>query len=220
MIRILIADDQQLFRDLLEHMLKNSSEIEVVGCVQNGLEAVEAAEQFTPDVTLMDVMMPVCSGIEAIKMFKEKGLKTKILVLTVSHDEHDVTEALKYGADGYLLKSVGKEELILAVKSVYSNLEVLHKDIRNQARNTTPVTQVRGKNTKLITIDGIQIELSERELKIIRMVVDGMSTADMAKELFIAEGRLRNIITEIISKLMLKDRTQLAVFAIKNGLTE
>ena len=220
MIRIVIADDQQLFRDLLEHMLKNSGEIEVVASAQNGSEAVEAVEKYSPDVILMDIIMPYCTGTEAIKRIREKGLETKILVLTVSYDERDVEEAIRNGADGYILKSVNKEELILAIKSVYSDMEVIHKDVRQIMRNVTLKTSNKKSNNKLIIVNGIEVELSDRDLKIIAMVIDGKSTSEMAKELFVAEGRLRNIITEIISKLMLKDRTQLAVFAIKSKLIE
>lgn len=220
MIKLIIADDQQLFRDLLEHMLKNNSEIEVVACVQNGCEAVDAIELQKPDVVLMDITMPVCSGIEALKKIRVKGIKTKILVLSASHDEQNVSEAMRHGADGYILKSVNKDELILAIKSIYSDMEVIHKDIREIARNAVTKPAYNRKNQMLIRVNGIDVELSQRELAVIGMVVEGKSTAEMAKELFVAEGRLRNIITEIISKLMLKDRTQLAVFAIKHGLLD
>lgn len=216
MIRILIADNQQLFRDLLEHMLKNNGEIGVVCSVKNGVEAVKAAKKYLPDVTIIDSMIP--SGLDSIRKIKENGLETKILILTDSRDPHDVRTALKNGADGYILKSLGKNELIIAIKAVYYGLEVIDKNIRNAAYNPLCPVKKRVKNKSMLTINGIEVKLSDRELKIIKMIVEGMSNSDMAKELFITEGRLRNIITEILSKLMLKDRAQLAVFALRNGL--
>lgn len=218
MIRTLIADNQQLFRDLLEYTLKDSNEIEVAGSVENGIEAVKAAMEYLPDVVILDQAIP--AGIYAVKKIKENGLETKILVLTESREIKDVTTALDSGADGYLLKRVGKEELIVAIKAVHYDMGIIDKSIRKIAYKSLSLTRKSGRDRNLIRINGIEVKLSDRELRIIEMIVEGMSNSDMARELFITEGRLRNIITELISKLMLKDRTQLAVFAIRSGLVQ
>ena len=218
MIRTLIADNQQLFRDLLEYTLKDSNEIEVAGSVENGIEAVKAAMEYLPDVVILDPAIP--AGIYAVKKIKENGLETKILVLTESREIKDVTTALDSGADGYLLKRVGKEELIVAIKAVHYDMGIIDKSIRKIAYKSLSLTRKSGRDRNLIRINGIEVKLSDRELRIIEMIVEGMSNSDMARELFITEGRLRNIITELISKLMLKDRTQLAVFAIRSGLVQ
>lgn len=218
MIKVLIVDDQELFSDLLSYMLQNNPDIEVVAKAYNGNEAVRNAGIYEPDVVLMDISMPICDGIEAAGQIKELGLKCKVLMLTSSAESEDVTEAIKNGAAGYVLKSISKDRLILAIRSVHAGLEILDQDVKSFAQTLPIHLSKDAKKGRTVCIEGIEIELSERELQIIRMIVDGISAADMAKELFIAEGRLRNIITEIISKLMLNDRTQLAVFALKNKL--
>lgn len=218
MIKVLITDDQQLFRDLLDMMLSNSEEIQVVGSAKNGDEAIGLIKEHQPDLVLMDLSMPVCSGLEAIRKMKEEKLSTKILVLSASTGEHDLYEAIRFGADGFVPKDISKQELLLAIRSVVSGLEVIHEDIRKHARQgASRIVSKRGDKT-IVTLVDFEVELSERELEIIKMIIDGLTTGEMAKTLFLTEGRVRNIITEIISKLMLKDRTQLAVFAIKNGI--
>lgn len=220
MINVLIAEDQALFRDLLEMMLSSSDDIQVTGSASDGNEAFKLAQDTTPDVILMDIHMPVCNGIEAVRKIKAAGLPCKILVLTASFGEEDVSDAIRSGADGYILKSVSKEELALAIRSVHTGMEVLHRDVREVARRPQPRITGDRKESKVLLISGIEVKLAERELKIMKYVVDGKTTAEIAQELYLAEGRVRNIITELISKLMLKDRTQLAVFAIRHRLVD
>ena len=215
MIKVLIVDDQQLLLDLLEHMLSSNQDIQVVGKAANGNEAFECANRLQPDVVLMDLMMPYCTGIEATKKIKKQNPNMKILVLTTSTLGEDVKQALENGADGYILKNIKKENLVLAIQSVYCNMQVIDKEMSTLTRPQEKNIEVK---TKLVDVEGIQVKLSERELKIIKMITQGKTTAEMAQDLFVTEGRLRNIITEILSKLMLKDRAQIAVFAIKNNL--
>lgn len=216
MIKVLIADDQQLLLDLLEHMLSSNQEIQVVGKAADGNEACEYAERLKPDVVLMDLLMPNCNGIEATKQIKKKNKAIKVIVLTTSTQGEDVKEALANGADGYILKSTKKENLILAIQSVYSNMQVIDQSVSDFARQEDKTrTQLKG---TVITVQGNEVRLTERELKVIKMIAEGKTTSEMAESLYVAEGRLRNIITEILSKLMLKDRAQIAVFALKNNL--
>lgn len=216
MIKVLIVDDQQLLLDLLEHMLSSSDEIQVVGKASDGNEACEYAEKLKPDVILMDLLMPNCNGIEATKKIKMTNKEVKILVLTTSTIGEDVKEALASGADGYLLKNVKKEHLFLAIKSVFMNMQIIDHEVSDFTRQSVTKTE-EGKG-KVIVIEGNEVALSQRELTIIKMITEGKSTAEMAHAVFVAEGRLRNIITQILSKLMLKDRAQIAVFAIKHRL--
>lgn len=220
MIKVLIADDQELFSDLLGHMLESSPDIQVIARAGNGNEAAKYAQQLEPDVILMDIHMPICNGLEAISQIRKAGSKTKILVLSSSKECEDVSEAIREGADGYILKSVSKERLILAIQSIHAGMGVMDQYISDFARNPCRFSVKGNKKSTVVHLDGIDVELSEREIDIIRMIIDGNSNEEMAKRLFIAEGRVRNIITEIISKLMLKDRTQLAVFALKTRLVK
>jgi len=218
MTKVLIADDQQIFRECLKFMIEKSSDIEVIACAADGREAINLCRSLSPQVVLMDIMMPVCDGIEATREIKKMNKDIKILVLTTEKDSKSVTDAMRNGADGYILKSVSKEDLILSIKGVMSDLEILHKEIKAMAKNLPKDKISKSGRIKEIEVNGFTVELSERELIIIKAIIDGEDNSDIAAKLFIAEGRLRNIITEIISKLMLKDRTQLAVFAIKHNL--
>ncbi|AGF59229.1 DNA-binding NarL/FixJ family response regulator [Clostridium saccharoperbutylacetonicum] len=217
MTRIIIAEDQKLLRESFKTIIENNSDIKVVACATNGNEAYDFCKQYNPDVVLMDLSMPICDGTEATKLIKSDFPSIKVLILTASNDRNDVAVAISNGADGYILKNIGTEELILSIKSISLGLGIVTRDILNPiVTNLRKESKKSKKNT--IAIHGINISLTERELTIISMIVDGKDNKEIGAALFIAEGTVKNIITEIISKLQLKDRTQLAVYAVKNQL--
>lgn len=217
-MNVLIADDQRLLRESLKNIIENNSDIKVIGCVANGKEAYDFCGQTIPDLILMDIFMPVCNGTEATKLIKAEYPQVKVLILTSSNDETDINEAIKSGSDGYILKDVGVGELILSIQSTAVGLGIMHKDIFNSISISKDNHYVEDHKTKTVNIMGIDVSLTERELKIIEMIVDGNDNKQISHALYIAEGTVKNAITEIISKLQLKDRTQLAVYAIKNNL--
>jgi DNA-binding NarL/FixJ family response regulator len=215
-IRVLIADDQRLIRESLKLMIDKTNDIEVIASVSNGKEAFEYCCKLKPDIVLMDILIPECNGIEAAKLIKAKLPQIKILILTSSTDEADTYEALKNGADGYILKDVGKEELILSIKSTAAGLAIIQRKLLNNVSINKKPGPGNDKNS--VEINGANITLTERQLTIIRMIADGYDNRQIGAKLFIAEGTVKNIITDLISKLQLKDRTQLVVFAMKNKL--
>lgn len=217
MTTVMIAEDQKLLRESFKSIIENNSDIKVVACAVNGKEAYDLCEEYKPDVVLMDLSMPICNGTEATKLIKSDFPSTKVLILTASNDKTDVTDAIRNGADGYILKDISTEELILSIKSTSLGLGIINKDILSPIVLDMSNESKNSKN-KDIDIYGINISLTERELKIVSMIVDGKDNKEIGASLFIAEGTVKNIITEIISKLQLKDRTQLAVYAVKNGL--
>lgn len=208
---------RNFYEKVLKNIIENNSDIKVVACATNGNEAYDLCKEYMPDVVLMDLSMPICNGTEATKLIKAELPSVKVLVLTASNDKSDVTDAISNGADGYILKDISTEELILSIKSTSLGLGIITKDILSPM-----ILNLRKENKKakkkIIDINGINISLTERELKIVSMIVDGKDNKEIASSLFIAEGTVKNIITEIISKLSLRDRTQLAVYAVKNGL--
>lgn len=219
MIKVLIAEDQKLLRESFKNIIENNSDIKVVACAADGREALQLCGEHHPDVVLMDISMPVCNGTEATKLIKSKYPNIKVLVLTSSNDEADVAEAFNNGADGYILKNIGTEELVLSIKSTSMGLEIIHKDVFKPAsfhKNHHP-KQEKPKN-QVVNIEGIDVLLTDRDLQIMQMIVEGKDNKEIGLSLYIAEGTVKNAITEIIAKLQLKDRTQLAVFAIKNNL--
>ncbi len=218
MIKLLLVDDQILLLDLMEQMLKDSKDIRVVARAKDGSEAMQMAGQYKPDVILMDLLMPGMGGIEATRLIKADNPDVKILVLTTSTEIEDISEALEAGADGYVLKNISKEDLLLSISGVYRNLEIIHGEMREVMRQQKVANPSRTDNNREIMINDIAVFLSPREQEIIALVAQGKSTTEMASTLYLSEGRIRNVITEILSKLQLKDRAQLAVFALKNKL--
>ncbi|EKQ50378.1 MULTISPECIES: response regulator transcription factor [unclassified Clostridium] len=217
MTRVIIAEDQRLLRESFKNIIENNSDIQVIACASNGEEAYNLCKEHEPEVVLMDLSMPICNGTEATKLIKLNFPSVKVLILTASNDKMDVTDAISNGADGYILKDISTEELILSIKSASLGLGIITKDVLSPI-----VSNLRKENKKTkkktLNIEGINIFLTEREIKIVSMIVDGKDNKEIGASLFIAEGTVKNIITEIISKLQLKDRTQLAVYAVKNGL--
>lgn len=218
MVKVLIADDQKLLRESFKSIIENNSDMKVVACAANGREAYELCDEFNPDVVLMDISMPVCSGTEATKLIKSNYPHIKVLMLTASDDESDVAQAISNGANGYILKNVGTEELILSIKSTYFGLQIMHKDVFRPASFNTHHKETKKLKSNQVNVEGIDVIITDREISIIQMIVDGKNNKEIGASLFIAEGTVKNSITTIISKLQLKDRTQLAVFAIKNFL--
>ncbi|RII36715.1 DNA-binding response regulator [Clostridium chromiireducens] len=217
MTRVIIAEDQRLLRESFKNIIENNSDIQVIACATNGKEAYDLCKEQNPDVVLMDLSMPICTGTEATKLIKSDFPSIKVLILTASNDKTDVTDAIRNGADGYILKDISTEELILSIKSASLGLGIITKDILSPMLLNLRKDSKKSKK-KTVDIHGIDISLTEREIQIVSMIVDGKDNKEIGASLFIAEGTVKNIITEIISKLQLKDRTQLAVYAVKNGL--
>ncbi len=218
MIKILLVDDQTLLLDLMEQMLKDSSEIRVVARASNGKEALERAADSRPDLVLMDLNMPVMGGAEATRLIKEKHPQMKVLVLTISAEAEDLSAAIKAGADGYILKKSSKEDLLLSITGVYRNMEIIQGELREKMRQAGSSTVETAGGGRRVLVNDIPVDLTARELEIINLVVQGKSSAEMASSLYLSQGRIRNIITEILAKLQVKDRAQLAVYALKNKL--
>lgn len=225
MTKILIADDQRLLRESFKYIIENNSDMKVIGSVENGKEAYEFCSKFIPDLILMDLSMPVCPGTEATKLIKAKYPSVKILILTSSDDSDDVAEAIGNGADGYIIKDIGTGELILSIKSIVAGLGIIHKNMLNKVSQiyNNSEKDVHGVETDVtnnttIQINGFDTNLSEKDIKIIQLIVDGNDNKQIGELLFMAEGTIKNKITEIIQKLQVKDRTQLAVFAMRHHL--
>jgi DNA-binding NarL/FixJ family response regulator len=212
MIRMIIVDDMVIFRESLKFIMEEDSEIEVVGCAGNGKEAAELCEKFNPDLVLMDLMMPECDGVEGTRLIKSRSKSTKILILTTFNDSINVSNALRNGADGYVLKEVKPDELIIAVKSVAKGFSIMQRSAFDTVLGNL------NKNEASTIIKERQIDLTERERAIIGLIVDGKSNREIAEILSFAEGSIKNSISGILNKLNLKDRTMLAIFAVKNNL--
>ena len=214
-IRVLLVDDQVLFREGLETLLSVHKDIQVVGNAGNGQEAVEIAIQIRPDVVLMDVRMPVLDGVRATSLLKESLPQCRVIVLTTFDDDEYIFDALRSGAVGYLLKDVDSTQLVEAIRAVARGESILEPSVA--AKVIAEFSRVSS------MIPSVQMEqlvepLSERELEILVLIARGASNKEIANQLYITEGTVKNHITHILSKLGVRDRTQAAIKAKELGL--
>ncbi|MBU5228253.1 response regulator transcription factor [Clostridium senegalense] len=207
-IKLLIVDDEKLIREGLKVMLSTFDDIEVVGMAENGYKALEICKNTDVDVVLMDIRMKECDGVMGTRLIKEQFAKIKIIILTTFKDKEYIQEALKYGAFGYMLKDSSHDVIYNGIKTAYKGNMVVHPDV---------AIEMIGINT-VIKKDIHKYNLIEKEIKIIKAIAGGLSNKEIAEELFLSEGTIKNNITNILSKLDLRDRTQIAIFAFKNGI--
>ena len=215
MIKVLIADDQELIRESLKIVLNTHEDLQVIDTVEDGFGVLDSLKRNIPDVILMDIRMPRMDGVYCTKMVKEAYPDVKIIILTTFDDDDFVFSALKFGASGYLLKGVSMDGLyqaILTVGGAMINPDIATKVFRlfSKMANTNYAINVNDDNVR---------ELNKPEWKVIQQVGFGLSNKEIAQKLFLSEGTVRNYLSSILSKLELRDRTQLAIWAVQTGQT-
>ncbi|MFP7297497.1 response regulator [Neobacillus niacini] len=212
-IKIMIADDHHVVRRGLAFFLKTQKDIEIIGEAGNGREAVELARTLMPDLILMDLVMPEMDGIEATKIIKSEMPEIKIMMLTSFSDQDHVIPALEAGASGYQLKDIEPDELITCIKKIMAGENQLHpKATSHLLANLSNKDKTDDK--KYIS------ELTKRELDVLKEIARGKSNKEIASSLFITEKTVKTHVSNLLAKLELADRTQAALFAVKNQLVE
>ncbi len=216
-ISVLIVDDHQVVRQGLRTFLELHEDVVVVGEADDGLAAVEMVRQLEPDVVLMDLVMPRLDGIAATRQIKVLGTRTQVIALTSFTEDDKVFPAIQAGASSYLLKDVSPDELIEAIRAVHRGEARLHPNIARKLMDATRVSHqaVPGREGQAPVAD-----LTEREREVIRLVAEGRSNSEIARALVISDKTVKTHVSNILSKLDLQDRTQLAIYAIKNGLVD
>lgn len=207
MIKVIIADDVQILRSGLRAVLSSDNDIKVVGEASDGKEAYEMSVRLQPDVVLMDMRMPEHDGGYGTRKIKDMLPDVKVLVLTTFDDKETVDRAISSGADGYILKEMDNDKIINSIKAVAGGINVFCDNIFRSIKKDVLVQQ-----------DAKNFDLTDREIEFLRLICDGFDNKEIASKLFLAEGTVRNGISRLLEKLKLKDRTQLAVFAIKNNI--
>lgn len=213
-IKLLLVDDHAVVRKGLHFFLRTIPEFEIVGEAQNGREAIEKVEDLSPDVVLMDLIMPEMNGVEATKKLKELHPSLKILVLTSMNDLDYILPAMHAGANGYMLKDMPPEQLVEAIKGAYSGITQLHPEITKLLLAPTVKNNDETKHR-----EDMFRELTIREKEVLKLIALGMSNKEIANQLFIAEKTVKTHVSNILSKLELTDRTQAAIYAVSNGLS-
>lgn len=216
MTRILIVDDQEIIRKSLEIMLNGCGTARVIGTAANGLEAYRIVCEQMPDIVLMDVFMPVMDGVECTKRIKAEFPNVKIIILTTFDDDKYVFGALSYGASGYLLKGISVSELENAIQVVQSGGALINPNI------TTKVIKLFSNlahSDYRLKVNEMEIKsLTSTERQLIIKVSMGLSNKEISAALLLGEGTVRNYISSILDKLNLRDRTQLAIYAVQSGM--
>ncbi|MFF2011634.1 response regulator [Streptomyces sp. NPDC058195] len=214
-IRVLIADDQAMVREAFSVLLDAQPGIEVIATASDGLEAVAKAEELRPDVIVMDIRMPGLNGIDATReITQQTGLSAKILVLTTFDLDEYVYEALRAGASGFLLKDASGVQLAEAVRVVAAGDALLSPEITKRLIKEFSLLSGSPKPPAQVRID----VLTNRETEVLALVAQGLSNAEIAGELVVAEQTVKTHMGSILQKLQLRDRTQAAVFAYETGL--
>ncbi|MGB3701505.1 MAG: response regulator transcription factor [Anaerolineales bacterium] len=211
MVRVLICDDQAVVCEGLEMILDADPDIEVVGLAYDGSEALELLASTRPDLVLMDLKMPVMNGIHATREIKKRNADIKVLVLTTFGEDEWVFDAVRSGADGYLLKGTPRDKLVSAVKGTAAG--EAHIDPEVGGRLLAQVAQNPAHQDSTVAAD-----LSDRELDVLKLLAQGLTNAEIAERLFLTRGTVRNYVSAILSKLNVEDRTQAAILAIRHGL--
>lgn len=209
-IKILIVDDEKLIREGLKIMLSTFDDIEVIDTAENGYKALEVCKNKDIDVVLMDIRMKDCDGVMGTRLIKEQFTKIKIIILTTFKDKEYIQDALKYGAFGYLLKDSSHQVIYEGIKTAYMGNMVVHPDVANEILSNN--------NNSLNNKEIKKYDFSDKELQIIKYIAEGLTNKEISEKLYLSEGTIKNNITNILFKVKLRDRTQIAIFAFKNGI--
>lgn len=213
--KILLVDDHELVRQGIAAMLGGASDLEVVGHARTGREAIEIARKALPDIVLMDVRMPDMDGLEATRKIKEERPRTAVVMVTMHDNAAYLREAVQAGAAGYLLKNLSRDELIDAIRQVASGGAFIESQmLRGMLSELKPVSPSAGANLKNAK------NLTKREREILALVAEGMSNREIAEKLVLSPETVKSHVAAVLEKLNVSDRTQAAIYAVRNGLVE
>lgn len=209
MIRVMLVDDHKMLREGIKQLLEFDSDLDVVCQASSGQECLDLVAKSLPDVVLLDINLPDFNGIRVLKEIKKKYKKVKVLMLTVHNEVEYLMDALDNNADGYILKDSGSDELLKAIKAVYRGERYIESDL------------IPSLNARLIQQESesdIVKDITKREKQILACIAEGKSNSDISVDFGISEQTVKNHITSLFKKIGVKDRTQAAVFAIRNNI--
>jgi len=215
LIRTLVVDDDPFIRESLRIILGTMGDIRVSGVCGDGREAVRFVREHPGevDVVLMDVRMPVCDGVEGTRLIRDAAPDVKVLILTTFDDDEYIVKALKYGASGYMLKNVPPDAIAEGIRAAHAGHTLMHPDVARKLAGMLPAGggEAAPAGRKRLSDFG----LTDTEQKIVRKIAEGLSNREIAQTLYLSEGTVKNYITEILGKLALRDRTQIAIFYLR-----
>lgn len=206
-MKVLIVDDDALIRDSLKILIGMEADMEVVGTAPNAQEALELCGRHQPDIVLMDIRMPVMDGVLGTKLIRSQFSNIKVIILTTFKDDEYIKEAIKNGATGYMLKNQSSDSIIESLRAVHKGSVVLEREVAESL--TSMLKDDKKKQQK-------KLDITEREWDVLKLVGEGLANKEIADKLYLSEGTVRNYVTTLLEKLSLRDRTQLAIYYVKN----
>jgi DNA-binding NarL/FixJ family response regulator len=215
-IRVLVADDHALFRRGLQMVLETEADIEVIGEAADGIEALGRAEELLPDVILMDVRMPRQSGIEACLAIKELVPSTRIVMLTISDEEADLFEAIRAGANGYLLKDVPGDEIAAGIRAIHTGHSLISPSMASKL--LAEFASISRRQEEIPNPHAPK--LTSREVEVLKLVARGHSNREIGSKLFISENTVKNHVRNILEKLQLHTRMEAAMYAVRQNIVD
>lgn len=211
-IKVVIADDHALIREGIKQILELESDIAVIGQAGDGEEAFNMAMELNPDIILLDINMPKLNGIETLRKFKDMGIKSKVIILTIHEDKEYILKTLKLGANGYMLKDSSADSLIKGIRDVAKGEKYIQPSVADLVSRSSNYDEYFN-----ISIDKIN-SLTKREYEVLILIAEGLNNKDIADRLYISEKTVKNHVSNIFKKLDLNDRVQAAIFAYKNNI--
>lgn len=211
-IEVIIADDHVLIREGIKQILELEDDIVVIGQAGNGEEAFDMAMKLNPDIVLLDINMPKLNGIETLRKFKDMGVKSKVIILTIHEDKEYILKTLKLGANGYMLKDSNADSLVKGIRDVARGEKYIQPSVAELVSKTSNCDEYLN-----IGIDKIN-SLTKREYEVLILIAEGLNNKDIADRLYISEKTVKNHVSNIFRKLDLNDRVQAAIFAYKNNI--
>ena len=208
-IRLMVVDDHRVVRSGVKALIETEEDLEVIGEATDGREAVTKAKAMAPDLVLMDLVMPEMDGVEATRRITKEGVDLEILILTSFSEEERIIQAIKAGASGYLIKDASPKELVSAIKDTYRGESTLDPKVAG-----TVLRSMQEEN------DQPAEELTEREIEVLELIAEGLPNDDIANELYISERTVRSHVSNILGKLNMQNRTQAALYAVRQGIAE
>ncbi len=206
-MKVLIVDDDGLIRDGIKLSMELEDDFEVIGTASNGQEAFDICKKNRPDLVLMDIRMPIMDGVLGTKLIKDHFNDIKVVILTTYKDDQYIKEAMQNGAEGYILKNQSLDSIIDSLRVVASGNTVLEKGV---AETLHSILKEEKKS------ESVSYDFSEREFEILKLVAEGLSNKEISEKLFLSQGTVRNYVSGLLTKLDLRDRTQLAIFYYKD----
>jgi len=212
-IKVMIVDDHSLIREGLRRLLELEKDIEVTGQASNGREAIEKALSLKPDVILMDINMPIKNGLDAIKELRAIKCRARIIVITIHGHHGYLSEAIRMGASGFVVKDAEVDKILEAIRIVYNGRTYIHPNLTNPEGLEETRT-----NNDAYKSKAEEDNLTRREIQVLLLIADGKSNKEIAEDLFISEKTVKNHVSNIFKKIHVIDRTQAAVYAFKNKI--